>query len=84
MFSDLLGYASPEEWSKVPDFMEFVEEKSQQALASAYQEAMEKMAGSTIMVSWKKKGGGSADTSVIIVPVAFDGHLFAVHYITAQ
>jgi ribosome biogenesis protein Tsr3 len=86
-FATLLGYASPDEWANVdvngafPGV--FVDPKSQQTLVTAYQNAMEKMQGSTFSVTWKKKSGGTIDTSVTMVPVAYQGHIFALHFISS-
>jgi hypothetical protein len=85
-FAKLLGYSSPEEWFKVnvngsfPGV--FVDSGSRETLVSAYQNAMEKMTGSTINVTWKKKSGGTVSTKVILVPVAYQNTLFALHYIS--
>lgn len=83
-FATLLGYPSPDEWAKVQETFTaaFVDTKSQQTLVTAYQNAMEKMVGATIKVTWKKKTGGTVDTTVILVPIAYKGHLFALHFIT--
>jgi len=85
-FATLLGYADPEEWFKVDVHgafpAAFVDNRSQHALVSAYQDAMEKMAGSAISVTWKKKSGGTVDTNVILVPVVYKNHLFALHFIS--
>lgn len=83
-FADLLGYASPEEWAQISDSFTdtFVEDSSQKTLVTTFQEAMEKMTGSKIDVRWKKKDGGSVDTSVILVPFSHDDHIFAVHFIS--
>jgi len=82
-FATLLGYRSPEEWAKVEDAFEvFVDQGSQETLATAYHQAMEKLIPSTIKVSWKKKSGGTVDTTVVLVPIAYDDHLFALHYIS--
>jgi len=83
-FSDLLGYKSPEELvsQKLPLLDALVSEKSQDSLVTAYGNAMEKMVGSTIEVTWKKKNGQKVDTNVILVPVAYDGHLFALHFLS--
>ncbi|MEK7581290.1 MAG: PAS domain-containing protein [Patescibacteria group bacterium] len=85
-FASLLGYSSPDEWFKVDVHGSFpgvfVESKSQQALVTAYQNAMEKMEGTTTKVTWKKKSGGIVDTTVILVPISYKGHLFALHYIS--
>lgn len=85
-FSTLLGYKSPDEWLRVdvkgsfPNA--FVENKSQETLVTAYQNAMEKMAGSTFKVTWLKKSGGTVDTTVTLVPIAYQGHIFALHFVS--
>jgi hypothetical protein len=33
-------------------------------------------------VTWKKKNGGTVNTTVILVPMAYAGHLFAVHFVS--
>ena len=83
-FAELLGYASPEAWAKVgtnfPDT--FVDERSQGALVTAYQEALENLSGSALDVTWKTKNGKTVSTHVILVPVPHRGHLFALHFVT--
>ncbi len=83
-FAELLGYKSPNEWAKIrgnfPDL--FVAKKSQKTLVSAYQNAMEKMVGSTISVTWKKKNGDEIETTTMLVPIAYDGHPMALHFIS--
>jgi PAS domain-containing protein len=83
-FASLLGYRSPEEWANVEDsFPEaFVERSSQETLVKAYNQAMEKLIPSTIKVTWKKRDGGTVSTSVVLVPIAYDDHIFALHYIS--
>jgi hypothetical protein len=83
-FASLLGYRSPEEWANVTDNFPsmFVEKNSQDTLVKAYQQAMEKMIPANIKVTWKKKTGGSVATTVIMVPIEFEGHIFALHYIS--
>ena len=83
-FASLLGYKSPDEWAKVEDSFPdvLVAEKSQDTLVRTYRNAMEKMVGSTIKVTWKKQSGGTVDTTVILVPIAFQGHLFALHFVS--
>ena len=85
-FATLLGYTSPEEWFEVnvqgafP--AAFVDDNSQQTLVAAYQQAMEKMEGATIEVTWKKKTGETVDTNVILVPIVYQGHMFALHFVS--
>jgi len=82
----MLGYKSPDEWSKVdkPFTKAFVDEKSQGILVTAYQNAMEKKIGSTIKVAWKKKSGSIVSSTVILVPIVIDGHLMALHFISGK
>ena len=83
-FATLLGYASAEEWAAVstPFPPTFVGDKSQHDLVTAYQAAMEKKIASTVPIYWKKKSGETVATSVILVPVVFQGHLLALHFVT--
>ena len=85
-FASLLGYATPEEWASVKTSFPqtFVEKKSQSVLVSAFQQAMEKIIASTIDVTWKKKSGESVPTSVILTPIVFENHFFALHFITSK
>ena len=82
-FASLIGYGSPDEWAKVEDaFESFVDQSSQETLVKAYRLAMEKFIPSNIKVTWKKKSGGTIATSVVMVPIAYDGHFFALHFIS--
>jgi hypothetical protein len=58
-----------------------VKKESQKTLATAYWKAMEKFAASSIKVTWKKKKQETVETKVILVPIAYLGHLFAVHFV---
>jgi carbohydrate-binding DOMON domain-containing protein len=83
-FASLLGYASPAEWAKVEqNFPEvFVQSKERRTLVKAYQNAMNNLVGSTISIKWKKKGGGEVPTTTILVPIVYEGHRMALHFIT--
>ena len=82
-FARLLGYASAEEWAGVKEnFPEaFVAPKSRRTLVSAYRNAVENFAGSTVKVSWVKKNGGEVATTTILVPIQYEGHVMALHFI---
>ena len=84
-FATLLGYGSPREMEMLnePFLSAFVAEKSHSILVNAYKKAMNKMEGSTFEVSWKKKVGGEVKATVILTPIMYDNHLFAIHYIFA-
>ena len=47
-------------------------------------DAMKRMVGSAIDVSWKRKNGGEVDTKVILVPISYQEHLFALHFISEK
>jgi carbohydrate-binding DOMON domain-containing protein len=82
-FAALLGYHSPEEWAKVEDAFEvFVDTGSQETLATAYNRAMNELVPANIQVTWKKKYGGTVNTTVVLVPIAYEDHLFALHFIS--
>ncbi len=82
-FSSLLGYSTPEEWAESEEsFVDtFVDEASRRELVDAYARAIEKMSASTIKVAWKKKTGERVDTTVILVPLAYEGHIFGLHFV---
>jgi len=83
-FASLLGYKSVEELSKVKGaFIDaLVMEKSQETLIHAYQHAMEDKIGSDIEVSLKTKTGEPVKAKIIMVPIAFNGELLALHFIS--
>ena len=83
-FSSLLGYASTQDWAKVTESFPdaFVDEKSQKTLVTTYQKAMEKMVASVVNITWKTKDGRRVTTNVILTPISYNGHLFAVHFIS--
>ncbi len=83
-FTDLLGYDSPAAWAAVTEsFPEtFVAPESQTTLIDAFGAAMQQKVGSTISVTWKKKDGDTIVTSVILVPMSFQNHLVAVHFVS--
>jgi hypothetical protein len=62
----------------------FVAEKSRETLSTAYWNAMNKMVASTIQLTLMKKGGVTIDTTMILVPIFFSGHLFSVHFVTSS
>jgi PAS domain-containing protein len=82
-FAAMLGYGSADEWARIDESFPdtFVAEKSQKPLITAYYGAMEKKAASTTRVTWKKKSGGTVDRDVILVPIAFEGSILALHFV---
>lgn len=85
-FATLLDYGSEDEWAKVGESfpVAFVADQSQETLVSAFQDAIEKGKGSTNKIIWKKKDGSTVSTQVILVPIAYEGHLLALHFVTKK
>ncbi len=82
--ASMLGFKSPQEWAEKQGFLEaYVEEKSRETLSSAYWNAMKKMVASTIELTWMKKDGATINSTMILVPMFFQGHLFSVHFVTS-
>ena len=78
----MLGYSSPEEWARTTDLTSAgVAEKSQKAVVEAYQRTMDKMAGSSLKITLKQKSGKTINTNMIMVPIAYQGHKLAMHFI---
>ena len=83
-FASMLGFKSPQEWAEKQGFLEvYVTEKSRETLSSAYWQAIEKKVASTIPMTWIKKDGAAMDSTMILVPMFFEGHMFSVHFVTS-
>jgi hypothetical protein len=83
-FSFMLGFKSPQEWASKQGFLEaYVAEKSRETLATAYWASVKKMTASTIQLTWLKKDGATIDSTLVLVPMFFQGHMFAVHFVTS-
>lgn len=82
-FASMLGYATPEAWSKAgsPFPLTYAENKSQPILVDAYRKAVNQGIASKFNITWKKRNGGTVKTSVILVPIAYVGHVMALHFI---
>jgi PAS domain-containing protein len=82
-FADFLGYDSPQEWSKTPGFLEiFVDdEASKNAFMTAYWSAINNMNASSVELTWKRKNGAKVKSSMVILPMTYQGHILSVHFI---
>ena len=81
-FSSLLGYSSPADWAKIENPLEATVDKSSQiTIVNAYSAAMEDMVASTIQIKLKTISGELLEVLVIMVPMTFQGHMFALHFI---
>jgi len=80
--ASMLGIKSAQEWAEKPGFLDlYVAEKSRESLASAYWKAVEKMSASTIQLTLMNKDGKPIDSTMILIPMSFEGHMFAVHFL---
>ena len=80
----MLGYSSGAEMKNKADdspLDAFIEVKSHKAVVNAFRNAMEKMAGSTLSVTFKKKSGSKITKKMILIPISYHGHLFALHFL---
>jgi PAS domain-containing protein len=84
-FASMLGYPSAAAWDQHGAFTEqYIDPQSQQTLVHTYRHAMEQQAAATIDVTWKTREGAAVPSSVILVPVAYEGELLALHFITPR
>lgn len=84
-FANFLGYPSPEEWAQIPGFLEvYVEANSRNTLMNAYWNAANNMNASTVNLTWIRKNHTNVNSTMILVPIAFEGHILSVHFITSS
>ncbi len=82
-FADLLGYKSPREWADTDAPLADVVEENQQVVIDAYENATEKMLASAIEVRVKNvKTDKIIKTWMVLVPMAYAGHIFSLHFFT--
>ena len=80
-YAEMLGYKSAKAWADTDAPLSDVIEKDQQKVIDAYQAAMEKQAASTANVTARHiKTGALIKTKLVLVPVAYDGHLFSLNF----
>ena len=80
-YANLLGYKSQKEWAqgKAP-LSDFIEE-DQQTVINAYMKATRKMSATSVHARVKNvKTNTIVNTSVIIVPLTYEVHLFTIHF----
>ncbi len=82
-FADLLGYKSSKEWADTEAPLADIVEEDQQAVITAYGNASEKMLASELEVRLTNvKTNKIVKTRMIMVPIAYNGHIFALHFLT--
>ena len=83
--ADLLGYSSPKEWAAVtePFPATFVAQESRDEVINAYQMAVDTFVASEADVVWQAKGGELIKSKVMLVPIIYQGHTLALHFVSA-
>lgn len=80
-FAAMLGYASARDWNEVDAPLADVVEEDRPAVVRAYRAASEKLRASQTDVRFKNvKTGRVARVSMIMVPIAFEGHVLVMHF----
>lgn len=83
-FAKMLGYGSPAELEAitVDPVGKIVVKEDQDKLVDAFWKANDKFEGSHLDIIWKKKNGSRLKTNLIIVPISFMSHIFALHFVS--
>ncbi len=82
-FADLLGYKSAKEWADTEAPLADVVEADQEKVIAAYENASENLVASSLNVRFTNvKTDKPIKAKVIMVPIAYDGHIFALHFIS--
>jgi hypothetical protein len=81
-FAELLGYKSPGEWAKMDAPLADVVEKDQQTVIDAYSKASEELIASKLEITFKNvKTGKLVKAGLVMVPIAYSGHIFVMHFL---
>jgi hypothetical protein len=84
-FASFLGYKTPQDWANIQGFLEvYVDEGSRETLMNAYWNAANNMDASTINLTWMRTDKTKVDSTMILVPMAYEGHILSVHFVTSS
>lgn len=83
-FAKMLGYASVQEWVDNEFPIEDVVKEDQEKGIDAYMKASQKFQSSVIDATWVKKDGTEIKTETIMAPLAHNGEIFVIHFITEK
>lgn len=80
-FAAMLGYSSAKEWAETDAPLADIAGEDQPAVMAAYENAMEKLTASSLAVTVRNvKTKRRIKMQVILVPIAYAGHLFAIEF----
>jgi hypothetical protein len=81
--AELVGMASAKEWMAAEAPLADVVEEDQPAVIAAYENASEKMMAGHLPVRFKNSRTGKTEkTDMVIVPMAYEGHIFTMHFLS--
>jgi PAS domain-containing protein len=82
-FAQLLGYDSAKAWAEIEAPLADVIEEDQDKVVEAYTNVMEKNMASNMDVRFKNAMTDEViKAQLIMVPVMYSGHLFAIHFLS--
>lgn len=82
-FASLLGYKSAQEWANIEAPLADVIEADQKKVISAYQKASEKLIASSLDITLRNvKDKSLIKTRMIMTPIAYDGHVMVIHFVS--
>lgn len=83
-FAKMLGYKNTQDWMDNPYPVDDVVKEDQSKAIKAYMTASEKLTATMLEGRWKTKKGKAFNTTVIMVPLVFQGETFVLHYISPK
>ena len=82
-FARMLGYESAKEWAITEAPLADVVEEDQKAVVSAYQKAVDKFMAGDLNITMKNvKNNKKIKVKMIVVPMVFQGNVFAMHFLS--
>lgn len=79
----MFGYATPEDWANVEDFLgTFVDKADQERFGAHYSKHIGELAGPVrFRFKARRKDGKTFDAETDMVPITFAGHAVAYHFV---
>ena len=81
-FSDMVGYASVQEWVENETSISDVLEEDQEKVIEAYGQASRDLKASTLSARIVRKDGKTINCNITMVPLSYQGEIFVLHFIT--
>jgi len=80
-FADMLGYDSAAKWANTDAPLADVVKKDQQPVIDAYENTMNTLSANSIDLRFKNvKTGKIVKANMIMMPIAYEGHLMSIHF----